>query len=435
MSDLDFDFEWADPLGARGDELKATWARLRVLVKGEPVTRVLAEGSRTVREHVNLPLYPLAEWLATHWWALCYEWSTPGMDRPDFRSRHSLVAAREGYSLPPLNIQSQGEVIRLDWEAERLPHHHVEFLGRGHAYVSLTAFQQAVSDFLETVVARLDELGVGSTLLAEEWAAVIDMDPEEREFCRSAAALGLDPFAIDESVRDRILEVGERVPAALRHEFFAATDPEHLGDQVAQLEQALDTLREGRIDLASFQRLRDSGLDTAKTTVPWEKGYMLARKLRERLNVGNEALKDFKALGHAFQTNPSELERAVLITPADHPFFDALVDVDDKGSPAFMVAPRWPEARRFHFCRALFEFLSAENGGALLVTRTASDRQKRNRAFAAEFLAPSQALKAAVARPSVSEEQIDDLASHFGVSPLVIRHQLENHAIAALPRS
>lgn len=136
---------------------------------------------------------------------------------------------------------------------------------------------------------------------------------------------------------------------------------------------------------------------------------MLARKLRERLNVGNEALRNFQDLGHAFQTDPLKLERAVLSTPADRPFFDAVVDVDAMGSPAFMVAPRRPEARRLHFCRALFEFLSGENGGASLVTRTASDRQKRNRAFAAEFLAPSHALRAAVAWPSVSEEQIDDI--------------------------
>lgn len=186
MSDLRFDFDWDDPLGARGDELRATWARLRMSVNGEPVTRVLTEGAKTVREHVSVPLYPLAEWLATHWWVLCHEWGTPErVHQPEFRSRHSLVAAREGYSLPPLSFQSQGEVVRLEWEAERLPHHHVEFLSRGHAYLPLTAFQQTVSDFLEAVVARLEELGVGSTLLAEEWAAIVNMDAEEREFCRS----------------------------------------------------------------------------------------------------------------------------------------------------------------------------------------------------------------------------------------------------------
>lgn len=435
MSDLRFDFEWDDPVDARGDELRATWARLRVVVKNEPVTRVLAEGSRTVREHVSVPLYPLAEWLATHWWVLCHEWDTPGSDRPDFRSRHSLVAAREGYSLPPLSFQSQGEVVRLEWESERLPHHQVEFLSRGHAYLALGDFQRTVSEFLDTVVARLDELGVESTLLAEEWAAIGNLDSEEQEYCRSAAALGLDPFATEERLRDRIVEVGEQVPGAVRQEFFAATDPEQLRDHAQLLGRALDELNENRIDLASLRGLRSNGFDTANTTVPWERGYRLARKLRKALEVGDKALNDFEALGQAFRTDPAELERAVLPSPRGRPFFDAVVDVDANGSPAFMVAPQRPEAHRFHFCRALYEFLGGGDVGTSLVTRAVSDRQRRNRAFAAEFLAPSEALRKAVVRsPVVAEEQVDELASQFGVSPLVIRHQLENHNIAALAR-
>ena len=433
MSDLRFDFDWDDPLDARGDELRATWARLRVLINDRPVTRVLAEGAKTVREHVNVPLYPLAEWLATHWWVLCHEWGTPErLYQQEFRSRHSLVAAREGYSLPPLSFQSQGEVVRLEWEAERLPHHHVEFLSRGHSYMPLSAFQRTVSDFLEAVVARLEELGVGSTLLAEEWATITEMDSEEQEYCRSAAALGLDPFAIEEPFREQIVEVGERVPAAVRQEFFAATDPKQLPDHARQLDQALDMLQDNRIDLGVLRGLPGNGSGPQSAVLPWEKGYEFARRLRRRLDLGNRALNTFEELSRAFQTDV-ELDRAVLQATADLSFFDAVVDVDAMGSPAFMVAPRRPEARRFHFCRALFEFLSAEYGVSSLVTRTASDRQKRNRAFAAEFLAPSSALREAVVWPSVSEEQIDDLACDFGVSPLVIRHQLENHEIAALP--
>ncbi len=55
MDDLTIDFEWADPLGAKGAELRATWARLSITVGGHPVTRVYDERLKTVRDSVYCP--------------------------------------------------------------------------------------------------------------------------------------------------------------------------------------------------------------------------------------------------------------------------------------------------------------------------------------------------------------------------------------------
>ncbi len=69
---------------------------------------------------------------------------------------------------------------------------------------------------------------------------------------------------------------------------------------------------------------------------------------------------------------------------------------------------------------------------AELATRGATRRQQSNRAFAAEFLAPSRSLGARIAYSAVDDEQVDDLAEEFGVSTQVIRNQIENHKIAVL---
>jgi len=79
----------------------------------------------------------------------------------------------------------------------------------------------------------------------------------------------------------------------------------------------------------------------------------------------------------------------------------------------------------------LAEVLTSPGSPALL-TRTQSDRQQRSRAFAAEFLAPAAALQAKVPRPVLDEEDVEELAAKFGVSPLLISHQLENHQIARI---
>lgn len=61
-----------------------------------------------------------------------------------------------------------------------------------------------------------------------------------------------------------------------------------------------------------------------------------------------------------------------------------------------------------------------------------SDRQQWSRAFAAEFLAPSAALRATVPRTTLDEDAVDKLAAEFGVSSMLIAHQVRNHGVAQI---
>ena len=72
MPTLDFEIDWVDAEGIRGPELAATWAALCIRIGDSVITRVLDARAKTVREFVYVPLYPLAEWLATNWWFLNY---------------------------------------------------------------------------------------------------------------------------------------------------------------------------------------------------------------------------------------------------------------------------------------------------------------------------------------------------------------------------
>jgi Zn-dependent peptidase ImmA (M78 family) len=64
------------------------------------------------------------------------------------------------------------------------------------------------------------------------------------------------------------------------------------------------------------------------------------------------------------------------------------------------------------------------------VTDATTARQKRNRAFAAELLAPSSGLRDRVQTAEVGPDQVEELADEFGVSTEVVSLQLENHRIA-----
>jgi Zn-dependent peptidase ImmA (M78 family) len=88
------------------------------------------------------------------------------------------------------------------------------------------------------------------------------------------------------------------------------------------------------------------------------------------------------------------------------------------------------EQRRFSLCRALSDYLAS--GLPSLVTRSQTEHQQRNRAFAAQFLAPAESIRKRIMGWSPDEDGVYELAREFRVSELVIRHQIRNHGLAEL---
>lgn len=107
-----------------------------------------------------------------------------------------------------------------------------------------------------------------------------------------------------------------------------------------------------------------------------------------------------------------------------------MITRDYERHPGFAFRAFSGEAcKRFHFCRALGEALVSP-GTETLLTKAYSEHQQRNRAFAAEFLAPSAGLRERVSGRVVDGDEIDELAAAFGVSSRVVEHQVRNHNLA-----
>lgn len=432
MSDLKINFEWIDPAGAQGPELRATWARLQLLIDGEPITRPLDNVSKTVRDSVFLPLYPLAEWVATHWWFLLNEIETPGRTTEEtYASRHDLRFASEGFAIPSTLIKPLGSMVRLDWSPGEFPHQRIEFVGQGNAHISSEDFANVFSDFISSVTARLTDLGITDTLLQEEWKAILEAASEERKFCEASAALGLDPYSLNEESARTIVRVGDALPKSLIGEFFYAADFACLNEQLGSLLEALKVSRSNTANLEPLKNLREATQTGGKRAgAPWDQGYQVARQLRQQLNLNGRVLRSFDDVSHALRVDADDLREAINPQIDHSNTFDAVVDVNDEGSPGFVISHKRDDALKFAFCRGLFEFLFTKLHEPLLVTKTRSERQKRNRAFASEFLLPADALRERIITEHVGEEVIDDLAAEFGISAYVVVHQLENHRIA-----
>jgi hypothetical protein len=424
---LEFRFAWENPEGARGAERRATWAYLEILVRGKPITRVIDNSSRGVRDGIYLPLAPVAQWFLANYWFVQYEFLTSSKAADEFHLRHNLRYGGEGFALPSLVFEPLGDVVKIAWSPVRLEAQRVEFTESGVHVLALREFQDAIIDLIEGVYKRLVEQNVEESFIQEEWKEISQLSSEEVDFCRIAASLGIDPFDLDEDIQGKILETAGSLPRSVVQDFFTTSSPTFLERDADILRTAISRSRQTTLPasrLPSIRRdLRSAGYPKV---LPWEYGYSVARHVRQIMGLRNEPL------------TPHELSAEIGVGVTEHyvfadsvtDLFDAVMNNDENDHPGFVVARRARPRMEFSLYRAVFEYLVGNIGEPKLITSARSDSQKRNRAFAAELLLPADVLRGAVGDRIVSEEEVEDLGDRFGVSPYVVRHQLQNHNIA-----
>ena len=434
MARLGFDLEWIDSNGIRGPELSATWASLRISVDDTAVTWIHDARARTTREHIFISLYPLAEWLATNWWFLHHESTNPLKEQdPRFLRRHTVAAGREGYAFPYLTVLPSGSWTHLVWRRERSPWSGIEFLAEGEIRIDSEQFRGRCADLIDQVVRRLDALHVSGTHLQEEWSAIQSADSDEIAFCSAAARLGWDPYAVEESKQAVVLKLADQVQRSVFDEALSALDPNSLQEGCSAITDAIVDSKSQGLLLERFHVEHGDVLMETTDGYPWEVGYQWAQTLRRDLDLDGTPIPTIRALAEHIGEAPERLDSRTSIPRLQHAaLIDGVVTRTDQRQPALGFRDLGGPGAKFHLCRALAEVLASPSMDTLL-TKAHSERQQRNRAFAAEFLAPSTGLQQRLqGRRVVDGDDIDELAGVFGVSSLVVAHQIRNHQLAKI---
>jgi hypothetical protein len=421
MPDFQIQFEWETSPRDRAPELDATWARLEIRAGSEAITKVEVQRTQSVREGIYVPLFPIAEWAVANWWFLWEEWRAPESD-----PRHSLLEAREGFPLPNLTLRPTETRMELRWKWSTALASGLIFLSDGSRVVDKIAVKEEFRRLVDAVVQRLADRGAGEPDLVEEWRAIqeAERDPEQLEFCRQAARLGCNPFAIERGVADELERLGRVLPDAMIGDFCNAVDPHEMAKGAAEIAAFLRESSNSAPAAGRWAEMRDRLWSVGKD-VPWRDGYREARELRREMRAEGPFNGDLT--GRLAETLGSFEVREIAVPSR----VDGIAASGETAAPVFGFAPRErEEQRRFTLCRALADALVS--GQPWLVTRGRSEHQQRNRAFAAEFLAPAESIRERITADSVGEEDIEDLAHEFRVSDLVIRHQIQNHNLAWL---
>lgn len=433
-SRLKIEWEWESAPAVKAPELRATFARLRIFVDADCVTLVEDRQTASSRRAILCPLYPLAEWVAYNWWFLQADARLSAMlaalrSRRELPpggqrhwQRHSLRGAGDGFLWPDLFILPEEPRTRLLWRADRsVPDGRpIRFLTQGEAILDAFEVQHALGGLVEAVIERLADCGIGATRLTEEWRSLKEPDADEASYCRAAARLGLDPYSEAAKYEGEILRAGQQLRPPLLGEFLDTVDPEKMADD-------LDWVIRARDEIAHSARPSDEGLPKLRTEVargvgaadlshPWELGYAGARTLRRI--VGLDVTDSFDV--------DSFVSKSILPAPdrSLHAFGGGPADI----APSVVLGRKQHEdSERFTLARALWHFLQRP-GEQFLITPAHTLRQKAERAFAAELLAPAAGVAKLVGEnpDDIGVDELEAAERHFHVSSLIIQHQIDN---------
>ncbi|OJW18885.1 MAG: hypothetical protein BGO49_17695 [Planctomycetales bacterium 71-10] len=341
--------------------------------------------------------------------------------------RHCLRAADSSVLLPSLYIYSDGRDLIAESHPDRsdsLPNFPGEFLCDEAEVIDGRATESALSTFIDQTFDRIEGVdGDRATRAVEQWHAIRNADEEEAGYCKLVGRMGLDPYDPEE-ISDHLAAFFEAMldeDDPLARDLTEVAKPDAVE---AQWRWVMDVSR----DFALGPRSIDPPFaPPARTGSPAEYGYDFARRVRAYADQMDAPIQSVEAIARIAVRSPFN---AVDRSHVPGRGIKAVVGQSAAGE-FLVVGPEAPGhcSRRFKDARSLYHAIATTSPSQRLVTDAYSSDQKASRAFAAELLAPRDALLDRLAGSVAGPEAIDRLSREFQVSPLVVQMQLKNAGV------
>jgi hypothetical protein len=427
-----FDAEWPQEAARGGvDLLDASVGRLSISANGTNLTTFLSDKGDN-GDQLTMPLYNVAEWLASNWWSLLFEprKSDPTDDPADdfeFRSRHWLGMARQGFALPDLWFLPAGDKIDLIAAGDvYLRFARLTFVNSAAESLPLELVWERLHQFVQRVVDRITSEGIRDSDLHDLWARVLRTNPDEEAYCRLVGSLGLSPYEEHPEVDRKLNDFSGRFPAAVVADLCQASDEKNFTPVVDLTERIFEILPKS--EPVHIEVLADIELPSDHQAQAWRWGKEAARVARSALSIsstdpqGADAFfEKLKLGGRSIAPSGRDTNTAIIVSGA--------YDRQDNEMQLVLSEQEEPR-RRFAASRAAFLAWAKPAKGARLVTGARTRDQAASRAFAAELLAPIDYLRRrAGSTKTLSTFQINDLAADLNVSPWVVKYQAQNNRL------
>lgn len=444
---IEFLVDWQKAPGVRHPVLSRTWCRLTIHVGGHLISRVYDRRTKGSRVSVYGSAFPLCAWIVENFWFLtneAYRWSARYGSRdlarnPSDRAwvqRHSLLSAREGGALPDLSIYRDGDMVMAHWlkDGGDNTNTHIRFPGEGWTRLDPAQVRTSLSAFVEAVLERVSGMENDEVVqLCEDWEDLQHLTEKEQKVFEWTARLGVNArYEDDLSVEDEnyLMKDVASLDKRVADDLLNSSD-------ICSLKGDVDWIREAHAVAKGLRTVGETG-STKNVALPkieqtaHETGHGHAATLRKDASIPNviENMRDVvHHLGWAEQ--PMALTNR---TPVS--VIRGCVDYVDGRVPVVVTHSESEDtpSGRFLLARSLYMRSCSAFGVPRLVTDAHTWDQRASRSFAAEILAPVQAIGERVNGRKVSPMHVSHLADEFGVSPELIQHQIENYDIAVLEK-
>jgi hypothetical protein len=405
---------WHESASNVAPEESATVADLQLFVGSLNVTQHLYEDE--VGNEIRIALYGLAHGLTHDWWTI-------------FGSRDrfiSLTKYRSGYLIPDVRFSFDGASFEVQAHQRVYERPHLRFWSGPSEVLSRSEAEAWLSNFIEEILGRLRSRGLADTSAALRWRRVqSSRRSQEAVFCEAAGALGLDPYQVDDAISDFVEKAEALFIREPLVEFVSGA-----GDvDRTRLINWVERMARGRgfnYRLANLRPLVDQVVrdepDGSSLPEAWATGYRRARAVRKLLSLPqSERFTSFfdlaRRLGAPKNYALAPTVDGIRALRRDRE--DGLhVHLRHHGESAEATV-----AHLFALARGVGDAVCfPEPQIAPINNLRSAYRQAAGRAFAAEFLAPSEEVESM----REAKRDIVTIANEFAVSPLVIEHQIEN---------
>ena len=427
MTGFAIETHWPDRVsGGEMDEAvdRSTVAEVVVKAGDSVLTGVIADDG--YRPGPRVSAYRLAEWIVWNWWRLRWEAGTAfrgNAPSVEWCRAHETTGIGGGWLWPRMTIAGDGRRVALRVAtAPATDTEPLAYVG-GLGIVSADAFEQGVDAFVAEVLRRLAEKSVRETGLH---VAYVELQREREDedaalYRRIEALWGKDVDSASSTLVERFaadgLAIGRRAVEEVVADHSLTTKP--------SAEQLRKIARRSGHEARSTDRISPefTPRETYGRLAPWIVGVDAAKAVRDKERLGDGPISDAR-LASMYGVSADCLTHR-----RRGPFAYALED----GRESVVLRSGSRVGRRFEVARLLADRLLVETDEALRpATRAATFRQKMQRAFAAEFLCPFDALRD-VLGGDYSQETMESAARRFRVSALLVRSHLANHGLVDMP--
>ena len=387
-------------------------------------------------EHLEIPAYYLAEWIAGNWWPLLWEprKNEDIGDDQDFLDRHCILAAQHGFALPKVLIVPQGKNLNVSAGSRTVPlADDVRFLRSGNVVLPRQDIETELRKFVQKVVSRLSSGHISGTTLQELWELIeATTDPEELVFCRLMGALGASPYVPNLRIEEILEFALKAYDDRLVMDLCLASTPEDFGPAERSAEVAYSAITSTpNSDLSPLSNVQPP--PDSVSLPAWRRGSNAAERLREKLQISDMDPRGSDRLFELLRVDPGRTAttggNAGVNAPIPIPIVVGIVQRNDQAVRIALVQEN-ERHRRFAAARGIFAAWASEQlQESRFLTPSVTRDQQANRSFAAEILAPFSYIRSQAMRGRISQDRIFELASDLNIGSDVVWKQAQNKGL------